>query len=148
MNKKLREKPGEVRCVRRLRAEPRRTVNTGRRSAGQASARARDRDAGQASLLDRGADGVVREEIERLVKAGGTPDFSPLRERLGYEKELLGFYIHGHPLDEYRADLAAFQMTTIAQLAEIPRRLRRVVRPHHEGRNSHHAERQEAVGAA
>ncbi len=26
----------------------------------------------------------------------------PLNEKLGYEKELLGFYVTGHPLDAYR----------------------------------------------
>jgi DNA polymerase-3 subunit alpha len=51
------------------------------------------------------------------AKGNGIPDFS-LRERLGYEKELLGFYITGHPLDDYAADLAAFQLHTIAQLKE------------------------------
>jgi len=44
----------------------------------------------------------------------------PLRERLGYEKELLGFYITGHPLDDYIQDLGAFQINTVAQLKETP----------------------------
>ena len=84
----------------------------------QASAQARDRDAGQASLLDLlGPMETVTKKTSVSVQAGGIPDFSS-RERLGYEKELLGFYITGHPLDEYRADLAAFQIHTIAQLKE------------------------------
>jgi DNA polymerase-3 subunit alpha len=48
----------------------------------------------------------------------GLPDF-PLRERLAYEKELLGFYLSGHPLDDYAADVAAFHVHTVAQLREM-----------------------------
>ena len=43
----------------------------------------------------------------------------PLRERLGYEKELLGFYVTGHPLDEHRAEVAALAVHTVAQLREF-----------------------------
>jgi DNA polymerase-3 subunit alpha len=86
----------------------------------QASAKARDRDAGQASLLDLlGPMEPVTRKSNGTAKANAVPDFS-LRERLGYEKELLGFYITGHPLDEYATDLGAFQLHSIAQLKEIP----------------------------
>ena len=85
----------------------------------QASAQARDRDAGQSSLLDLlGPMEPVTKKTSASAKANGVPDWS-LRERLGYEKELLGFYITGHPLDEFKADLAAFQINTISQLKEI-----------------------------
>ena len=84
----------------------------------QASAKARDRDAGQASLLDLlGPMEPVTKKTNAQAGANGVPDFS-LRERLGYEKELLGFYITGHPLDDYAIDLAAFQIHTVAQLKE------------------------------
>jgi len=84
----------------------------------QASAKARDRDAGQASLLDLlGPMEPVTKKSNAAAKSGAVPDFS-LSERLGYEKELLGFYITGHPLDDYAADLAAFQLHTVAQLKE------------------------------
>jgi DNA polymerase III subunit alpha len=87
----------------------------------QANAKARDRDAGQASLLD--LLGPMEPAKKKAVNgndadhAAGTPEW-PLRERLQYEKELLGFYITGHPLDEYRADLGAFALHTVAQLKE------------------------------
>jgi DNA polymerase-3 subunit alpha len=83
----------------------------------QATAKARDRDAGQSSLLDLlgPMDGATKKTAN---KAATVPDF-PLRERLGYEKELLGFYITGHPLDEHRAEVAAFALHTVAQLREI-----------------------------
>jgi DNA polymerase-3 subunit alpha len=51
-------------------------------------------------------------------KSAAPPDW-PLRERLAYEKELLGFYVTGHPLDEYRAEVAAFALHSIAQLRDI-----------------------------
>src|SRR6202020_2193122 len=85
----------------------------------QASAKARDRDAGQSSLLDLlGPMEPVVKKSGTSAKANGVPEWS-LRERLGYEKELLGFYITGHPLDDYAADLAAFQIHTIARLKEF-----------------------------
>ena len=46
------------------------------------------------------------------------PDW-PLRERLNYEKELLGFYVTGHPLDDHRAEVEAFALHTVAQLREF-----------------------------
>jgi DNA polymerase-3 subunit alpha len=85
----------------------------------QASAQARDRDAGQASLLDLlGPMPPAARKSAAAAQANGIPEWPP-RERLNYEKELLGFYVTGHPLDEHRADLQAFQLHTVAQLKEI-----------------------------
>ena len=83
----------------------------------QATAKARDRDAGQGSLLDLLGPGDTATK-KSTSKAAAVVDFS-LRERLGYEKELLGFYITGHPLDEHRAEVAAFALHTVAQLREF-----------------------------
>jgi DNA polymerase III subunit alpha len=86
----------------------------------QASAKARDRDAGQSSLLDLlGPMEPAAKKSNGTAKANCVLDFS-LSERLGYEKELLGFYITGHPLDDYAADVAAFQLHTVAQVKESP----------------------------
>jgi DNA polymerase-3 subunit alpha len=84
----------------------------------QANAQARDRDAGQGSLLDLlgGGDSSQKKSVGK--PAAAVADF-PLRERLAYEKELLGFYITGHPLDEHRAEAAAFAIHTVAALREI-----------------------------
>ncbi len=86
----------------------------------QASANARDRDAGQASLLDLlgPMQPVTKKTTSTSSRSNSVPEW-PLRERLNYEKELLGFYITGHPLDDYLSDLAAFQINTIAQLKEM-----------------------------
>jgi DNA polymerase-3 subunit alpha len=84
----------------------------------QAAAKARDREVGQGSLMD-----MLGGDSAPARKATGRPtaamaDFS-LRERLGYEKELLGFYITGHPLDDHRAEVGAFALHTVARLREI-----------------------------
>jgi len=85
----------------------------------QATAKARDAAAGQGSLLDLlGPTETVTKKTNGTSKANAVPDWS-LSERLGYEKELLGFYITGHPLDDYAADLVAFQVHTIARLKEF-----------------------------
>ena len=43
-------------------------------------------------------------------------------EKMSYEKELLGFYVTGHPLDAYAAILADGKYQTIASLGELPDR--------------------------
>ena len=83
----------------------------------QANAKARDRDTGQGTLLELlGAADTSKQKGPG--KSVTVPDFS-LRERLGYEKELLGFYVTGHPLDEHRAEVPALALHTIAQLREM-----------------------------
>ncbi len=81
----------------------------------QAGVATRDRELGQGSLLD-----VFGATDSPQPKRSGKslPEWSTT-ERLGYEKELLGFYISGHPLDDYAAELHALQMTTIEGLANL-----------------------------
>jgi DNA polymerase-3 subunit alpha len=43
----------------------------------------------------------------------------PKAEMLAYEKELLGFYVTGHPLDEFRAELESGKFRPISSLAEM-----------------------------
>ena len=42
------------------------------------------------------------------------------KEKLGYEKEALGFLITGHPLDRYINEIKRFASAEIARLAELP----------------------------
>jgi DNA polymerase-3 subunit alpha len=88
------------------------------RALAQANAQARDRDAGQGSLLDLLGSGDGAKKKNTGKPAAAVPDFT-LRERLAYEKELLGFYITGHPLDEHRAEVPAFALHTVAALREM-----------------------------
>jgi DNA polymerase-3 subunit alpha len=72
----------------------------------------RDRAAGQVSLFDafEAAPKPVKKKVGSMVQP-----FSQ-SEKLAFEKELLGFYVTGHPLDEYRASLERF--VPIAKLPE------------------------------
>ena len=71
-----------------------------------AAAQARDRAAGQHSFLDMLAEEppALRETPNSKRQAPNSPavteDF-PSAERLAYEKELLGFYVSGHPMNHY-----------------------------------------------
>jgi len=72
----------------------------------------RDREIGQVSLFGEAADGgPVLPEI---------PDAAPWtdQERLGYEKEVLGFYVTGHPLESFAPALARFSDTTATTASE------------------------------
>ncbi len=72
----------------------------------------RDRAAGQVSLFDEIARRRLREE-----EARSTPWSD--HEKLSYEKELLGFYVSGHPLDAYADLFATKNYQTIASLGEL-----------------------------
>jgi DNA polymerase-3 subunit alpha len=76
----------------------------------------RDRDRGQADLFGGGDDGGL--SIIRL------PDTAPWTEMelLGYEKEALGLYLSGHPIDRHADDLRLFGARTVGDLTlgELP----------------------------
>ncbi|HEY5908315.1 MAG TPA: DNA polymerase III subunit alpha, partial [Vicinamibacteria bacterium] len=74
----------------------------------------RDREAGQHSLFGmlgglEPAEGAAHERIP------DAPAWSEA-ERLGFEKESLGFFITGHPLERYRAELEQWTTCTTAGL--------------------------------
>jgi len=72
----------------------------------------RDRTAGQVSLFD---------EATHAATATRKRAIAPWseHEKLSYEKELLGFYVSGHPLDAYIDLFAAKNYQTIASLGEL-----------------------------
>jgi DNA polymerase-3 subunit alpha len=76
----------------------------------------RDRAAGQHSLFD----ALDAEEAAAPRKRASSHYVTPwpTAEKLGYEKELLGFYVTGHPLDEYRSVLENGKYKPISSLAE------------------------------
>jgi DNA polymerase-3 subunit alpha len=71
-----------------------------------ASSAHRDRAAGQFSMFD---DFAVAGAATKAGKSAG-PKVAPWTstEKLAFEKELLGFYVTGHPLDDYRSALEKF----------------------------------------
>jgi len=77
----------------------------------------RDREQGQASLLGMlgGAEPGAPRAPERLPDVADWPE----GERLAYEKESLGFFITGHPLERYKAELAQWANATVGTLAQL-----------------------------
>jgi DNA polymerase-3 subunit alpha len=69
---------------------------------------------GQASLFGTGASDVPAMDRQALK----LPNVAPFSEteRLAKEKEILGFYTSGHPLDPYRAECELFATHKVAQL--------------------------------
>ena len=72
----------------------------------------RDRASGQVSLFDDMPPQAPRPSATRVIPWTE-------HERMSYEKELLGFYVTGHPLDAYAAMLAEGKYQTIASLNEL-----------------------------
>jgi DNA polymerase-3 subunit alpha len=79
---------------------------------GAAAAAHRDRTAGQVSLFD---------EVSAPALTSRPRNVQPWteHEKLSYEKELLGFYVSGHPLDAYAAVFAANKYPSLAALKEM-----------------------------
>ncbi|HEV8184907.1 MAG TPA: DNA polymerase III subunit alpha, partial [Chthoniobacterales bacterium] len=77
-----------------------------------ASASHRDRASGQVSLFD---------DIQAPAGKAGPKTVTAWsqHESMSYEKELLGFYVTGHPLDAYAGAIAAGKYQTIISLGEM-----------------------------
>src|SRR5207302_5946593 len=80
-----------------------------------AAASQRDQTSGQESFLKR-LDSP--ESRARPIPRFPAPKWTGA-EKLAFEKELLGFYVTGHPLDEYRAFLESGNFRAINSLAEL-----------------------------
>jgi DNA polymerase-3 subunit alpha len=70
---------------------------------------AREREAGQASLFGGGALPEVRIELPTA------PDW-PLEQKLAGERETLGHFLSGHPLDPWQSELSSLVGTTLGDL--------------------------------
>ena len=77
--------------------------------------RQRDRDQGQSSLFGMLA---VADEPAPTERAPDVPPWSE-GERLAFEKESLGFFITGHPLERYRDELAQWATATTGRLPQL-----------------------------
>src|SRR5436853_403592 len=76
-----------------------------------AAAALRDRTVGQVSLFD--------EETHAATTRTRVVTPWPDQEKLSYEKELLGFYVSGHPLDAYADLFASKNYLPISSLGEL-----------------------------
>ncbi len=72
-----------------------------------------DRQKGQTSLFD-----MLAEEQSSPLQYYEPPNIEeyPLTQLLAFEKELLGFYLTGHPLDKYRERINELKCSSIEQL--------------------------------
>src|SRR5688500_7714049 len=80
----------------------------------EASLKQAERISGQASLFgDASQEDTARHHLPMTL-----PNMAPLTdaERLAKEKEILGFYISGHPLEPFRTECELFATHTVAQL--------------------------------
>jgi DNA polymerase III subunit alpha len=86
----------------------------------QGASEQRDRKSGQTSLF-----GLM----DAVSTSSGGPPATPAavyptvepwaaKQLLAFEKEALGFYISGHPLDRYRSDLSRYATATTSDFAE------------------------------
>jgi DNA polymerase-3 subunit alpha len=76
----------------------------------------KDRRVGQISLFDMLDDPADRAGFE--VTAPSIDEW-PSRELLGYEKELLGFYVTGHPIAEFMEIIQTYQIDDISELHSL-----------------------------
>ncbi|NMA42563.1 MAG: DNA polymerase III subunit alpha [Oligosphaeraceae bacterium] len=77
---------------------------------------AKDRQSGQGSLFD-----MLAPEERKAVQLPvlDLPEWS-LTDILSYEKELLGFYISGHPIAEYQETVDKFQLDDLSVIQQRP----------------------------
>jgi DNA polymerase-3 subunit alpha len=79
-----------------------------------AASAGRDRAMGQESFFD--AFGPA--PVEKKHRKGPPVTPWPIEEKLAAEKELLGFYVTGHPLDRYRSLFESGKFIPLARIAE------------------------------
>ena len=91
-----------------------------------AQTRQSDREKGQTSLFGLDGNGAGASlEIHKPVMPFIAP--WPASQELGMEKELLGFYVTGHPLKAYEEDLRAFTTAEMRRLDQVNGRQDNVV---------------------
>ena len=76
-----------------------------------------DRERGQSSLFD-----VLEDRSPQMPESVTSLPEWPEHELLAHEKELLGFYVTGHPLTPYAPILEKYTLATTAGLAQLPPR--------------------------
>ena len=75
-----------------------------------------ERISGQVSLFGEAATGGATEAPSATTRTLPSVAPMPESERLAREKEILGFYISGHPLEPFRTDCELLASHTVAQL--------------------------------
>jgi DNA polymerase III subunit alpha len=81
--------------------------------------RQRDREEGQVSLFDALGGGDAPKAAAVVSPAARVPEW-PQEEMLAFEREVLGFYLSGHPLEQYREVVRRIGALNAADLAARP----------------------------
>jgi DNA polymerase-3 subunit alpha len=76
-----------------------------------------DKQKGQSSLF-----GALEEKASPMPETISNLPEWPQHELLAHEKELLGFYVTGHPLTPFVPILERYTLTNLAKLGELPNR--------------------------
>jgi len=76
-----------------------------------------ERELGQVNLFDMGAS---EESTEEMLNLNEISDFED-KEKLGYEQQLLGIYVSGHPLDKYGDILEELVSMPISDIQGLPK---------------------------
>ncbi len=86
------------------------------RALGVAGEVQKDRLSGQRSFFDLGGEsvGFSQKSSHDIPKIAEWPE----NEKLLYEKEMLGFYVTGHPLERYEKELKSYSTVSVATLAQ------------------------------
>jgi len=88
----------------------------------EASLKQQEKESGQGSLFGGGGTGNGEPGTDRANTDSRPvlPNIAPMSEseRLTKEKEILGFYISGHPLEPYRTESELFATHTVSQLGQ------------------------------
>ncbi len=82
---------------------------------GRAQSAQRDKQSGQSSLFDMFSGGPAQNSDDDLPAIDPWPD----SEMLSAEKELIGFYISGHPLSRHEWILRTFALQRIGELGDV-----------------------------
>jgi DNA polymerase-3 subunit alpha len=87
------------------------------RAVERAQAAQRDRESGQTSLFGAFEPPAQKAAGPAQPDYPAAEDWTP-KQQLAFERESLGFYITGHPLDRYADDLRRYATATTAELGE------------------------------
>src|SRR5664280_1871101 len=87
------------------------------RTLARASSVIADRQRGQASLF-----GALEDRSAQMPESISSLPEWPEHELLAHEKELLGFYVTGHPLTPYASILEKYALANTTTLAQLPTR--------------------------
>ncbi len=82
---------------------------------------AKDRNSNQMSLfggcLDTHGNGSNKNESFSIKAQAVVPEW-PVNQRLAFEREALGFYVSGHPLEKFKSELKKLGIASVASLRE------------------------------